>query len=201
MSAWPRFALVASLLALAALLAPARALRRERALERLSAAQRARRAVLAPFAPWFASAHWLAAGAAMEREDPEAAYEHGLELLLWLPGDDARAAELVLYFGVAAVLPLLQESPPRVELAFTLVRRAVDLGDIALERGASREVLEVLRLVLSELELDYRGDFGLRARWTSVFGETPASTAARFAAAHPLPHEARPDQDGGAASR
>ncbi|MBL8897384.1 MAG: hypothetical protein JNM84_07140 [Planctomycetes bacterium] len=180
MSTWSRGALVLALLALAALLAPAPRARGADALRRVAPAQRAKRAVLAPFAAWFASAHWLAAGAAMEREDPEAAYEHGLELLLWLPGDDARAADLVLYFGVAAVLPLLQESPPRTELAFTLVRRAVELGDIARERGASREVLEVLRLVLSELELDYRGSFGLRARWEATYGETPARTAERL---------------------
>lgn len=162
------------------------------ALRERPPSERALHAVLAPCAGWIASWRWLAAGAAMAREDPEAAYDHALELLEWLPGDGATAADLVLYFGVAAPLPLLQESPPREELAFTLVQRAVELGEIALERGASAEVLEVLRLVLGELERDDGALHGLRERWMRARGESPARTAERLQATFAAPSAAGP---------
>lgn len=144
--------------------------------------ERALQTVLAPFVTWIASAHWLAAGAAMQREDAEAAYEHAQQLLRWLPHDDERSADLVRYFGLAAAYPLLQESPPRVELAFTLIHRAVELGESALETRTAPEVLSVLCLILTELEHDYHGSFGLDVRWRNARGETPLRTRERLLA-------------------
>lgn len=174
-----RWLLVAALLALAFAIAPRWREPDPHSLD-LAPEERALHAVLAPFKGVIASWHWLAAGRAMLEEDPDAAYDHALELLRWAPHDAERAADLVQYFGIAAVLPLLQESPPRVELAFTLVQRAVELGEEALERGAAAEVLEVLRLVLTVLELDYHGSYGLDRRWVLAHGERPAQTLRRL---------------------
>jgi hypothetical protein len=169
-------------LAVAYALAPARRSADARSARDLPPEERALQTVLAPFVTWIASAHWIAAGAAMEREDPDAAYEHARQLLRWLPHDDERMADLVRYFGLAAAYPMLQESPPRVELAFTLIHRAVELGESALEAGESPEVLDVLCLILTELEFDYHGTYGLDARWERVRAERAQQTKERLLA-------------------